>query len=134
MQEEYFGTTGNPYEAVITSKPTLWFFCGSCSCILAQIIHLCYPHWDEINSEWTQIWLCKDWERRCMKNENMTLIPYHKSQNELVTDQTNLVLCPVHVILEVLKLSSNLKSLFSFNFQLKKSCNWTLHFGTHSSY
>ena len=43
-------------------------------------------------------------------------------------------LCPVHVIFEVLKLLSNLESLFSFNFQLKKSFARTLHFGTPSSY
>ena len=39
-------------------------------------------------------------------------------------------LSPVHVILELLKLPSNLESLFSFNFQLKKCCDQTLHFGT----
>ena len=42
--------------------------------------------------------------------------------------------CPFHIILEVLKLSLNLESLFSFNFKLKKSFDRTLHFGTPSSY
>ena len=40
-----------------------------------------------------------------------------KNENRI----TGLDICLVHVIFEVLKLSSNLESLFSFNFQLKKA-------------
>ena len=38
----------------------------------------------------------------------------------ILNNRLDIVLCLVHVILDMMKLSSNLESLFSFNFQLKK--------------
>ena len=62
-------------------------------------------------------------------------VQWFMSKNDWKMEQLLIYyLCPVHVIFEVLKLLSNLESLFSYNFQLKKSFDQTSHFGTPSSY
>ena len=66
---------------------------------------------------------------RCQGQASVQVINYVLSSFDIFF-QKLWNLCLVHVIFDVLKLSLNLESLFSFNFPLKKAANQILHFRT----